>query len=130
MLAAAIAQEEIPESKIRLGALAVGILLFGGLTLLAIALLLLLRIRTYRKNIATRLGLGEGPVAGASGHRVDPWAESARRLEIEPRADADDDTVDFDPDDLGPDDIEPNDEPPPLFPGEGGPEARNGKGPH
>ena len=41
---------------------------------------------------------------------VDPWSESARRLNIEPREKGpnDDDTVDIDPSDLGPDDIEPH----------------------
>ena len=82
--------------------------LFAALLALSLALLtvavLLLRVRWRRSHLKRALGVGDPPARGPV-RQVDPWSESARRLEID--EDDESDTVDFDPSDLGPDDIEP-----------------------
>jgi hypothetical protein len=82
-----------------------------------VVMTLWLRMRSSRRRLAALIGVGaEGERPGAGARLVvDPWEESARRLEVEKSVD-DDDTVDLDPGSLGPEDIEPGDEP------------RNGKG--
>ncbi len=108
-----------PESKKLANGMAILIILVGALAVVLVISFLLLRIRTYRRAIARKAGLSEDRKRAATGnHHVDPWVESARRMEVEPDGGIDDDTVEFDTGDLGPDDIEPGDEP------------RNGKGPH
>lgn len=81
-----------------------------GLGLSAVVLvvsLLLLRARTQRARVARAMGVEERR-SRSRRNTVDPWSESARRLEVEPD---DHDTVDLDPRDLGPDDIEPREPP-------------------
>jgi hypothetical protein len=108
-----------PETKKLANGMAILIVLVGAFVVVLVISLLLLRIRTYRKAIARKAGLSDDRLHAPPGkHHVDPWQESARRLEVEPDEGIDDDTVEFDTGDLGPDDIEPGDEP------------RNGKGSH
>lgn len=84
---------------------------FAGMFLIVLVLcvtmligsLLMLRARTRRAHVARALGVEERRPPSRSSV-IDPWSESARRLEVGPD---DHDTVDIDPRDLGPDDIEP-----------------------
>ncbi len=94
--------------------MAVFLVVLGACMVMLAVSLVLLRVRTYRRAVARRLGLAEELAKArmeAGKARVDPWSESARRLEVEPRTPADDDTKDIDPEDIGPEDIEPDDDP-------------------